>query len=137
MISRWTTAGLAAALLWSCAADPPSSAPDMAGGNGAGQPAVVQGGAGGAAAVSCDAAPGYAEVSAFMKCSMCHSSARPAAERSGAPAAIDFDSEAAARANARAAQRMVSGGFMPPPGSGITLTNAEKQQLYTWAMCVE
>jgi hypothetical protein len=29
----------------------------------------------------------------------------------------------------------VNGGIMPPPSSGITLTDEEKQTLYKWALC--
>ena len=88
------------------------------------------------APVSCSSPPEYADVAAFRKCTLCHSSERSGPQRSGAPAAINFDSEAAAKPYASAAQRMVSGGIMPPPNSGVTLTDPEKQQLYAWSSCM-
>jgi hypothetical protein len=79
--------------------------------------------------------PGYAQVAAFNTCVMCHAASRAAAARHSAPPSVNFDSEAAALNYANEAVTMVMAGAMPPRASGLTLTNAEKQQLYTWAMC--
>ena len=88
------------------------------------------------APLDCTSPPEYADVAAFRTCTLCHSSERSGAGRLGAPAAINFDSEAEAKPYASAAQRVVSGGIMPPRSSGVSLTEAEKQQLYTWASCM-
>lgn len=79
--------------------------------------------------------PKYADVAALTKCSTCHSSQVSSAARKGAPASINFDTEAAANAKAEDAASEVNGGDMPPAGSGISLSEAEKQALYKWALC--
>jgi hypothetical protein len=80
-------------------------------------------------------APTYQQVSAFGKCVACHASSKTGAERKSAPPAVNFDTQAAAEANAQAAVSMVRAAAMPPAGSGLTLTEAEKGALYAWAMC--
>jgi hypothetical protein len=84
---------------------------------------------------SCDNPPSYAQVTAFTKCAHCHSASKTGAQRNGAPPNVNFDSEAAADAHATAASSAVLSGVMPPKSSGLTLTAAEKQQLYDYAMC--
>jgi uncharacterized membrane protein len=79
--------------------------------------------------------PTFAEVTAFTKCTTCHSSAKTGAQRVNAPADVNFDTEAAANGKAEEAASEVNKGDMPPRGSGITLTDTEKQQLYAWALC--
>ena len=79
--------------------------------------------------------PQLAEVSALQKCTTCHSSQKSGAARHGAPAAVNYDTETAARANAEDAASEVNGGDMPPKSSNITLSDAEKQALYKWALC--
>jgi uncharacterized membrane protein len=79
--------------------------------------------------------PAFADVTAFEKCSHCHSSKLEDAARNGAPTSINFDSEPSAKAAATKAASEVNGGHMPPPNSGITLDAQEKQALYEWAMC--
>jgi uncharacterized membrane protein len=80
--------------------------------------------------------PAYADVAIFDKCSMCHSSKLTAEERMEAPKDINFDTEAGADAKAAKAVTEVSAGDMPPRDSGIKVTDAEKQALYTWALCM-
>jgi uncharacterized membrane protein len=86
--------------------------------------------------MSCDGTvPAFEDVAALKKCVMCHSSALPEATRRGAPESVNFDTESAASARADQASTEVNGGIMPPPSSGITLTDEEKQTLYKWALC--
>ena len=80
-------------------------------------------------------APTFAEVTAFAKCVVCHASTKSAAQRQRAPTEINFDTEAAAQVYADKAVSEVMKGDMPPRASGLTLTEPEKQQLYSWAMC--
>ena len=79
--------------------------------------------------------PTYAQVTAFTKCSVCHSSAFMGAARQEAPADVNFDTEAGALAHAMKAAEEVNEGAMPPAGSGVTLTEMEKQDLYRWTLC--
>lgn len=79
--------------------------------------------------------PQYADVTALTKCSTCHSSKVSGNARQGAPAAVNFDTESAAKANAEDAASEVNGGDMPPRNSGVTLSEDEKQALYKWALC--
>jgi uncharacterized membrane protein len=79
--------------------------------------------------------PAYEDVAAFDKCVMCHDSMKAAGERKSAPINVNFDTQSAAESHALQAVSMVKAGAMPPAPSGLTLTDAEKQQLYTWAMC--
>ena len=79
--------------------------------------------------------PAFEDVTALTKCAMCHSSKLSGASRKSAPADINFDTKAAADAHAEKAASEVNGGSMPPAGSGITLSNDEKQALYKWALC--
>jgi hypothetical protein len=83
----------------------------------------------------CVGAPVYEDVAAFDKCVMCHDSMKAAAQRKSAPININFDTQAAAESHAMQAVNIVKAGVMPPIPSGLTLTEVEKQQLYTWAMC--
>jgi uncharacterized membrane protein len=86
--------------------------------------------------VSCDGTvPAYADVTAFEKCSTCHSSELSGSERRGALASVNFDTESAAQAKAEDAAAEVKEGAMPPKSSGIKLTDQEKQDLYKWALC--
>jgi uncharacterized membrane protein len=87
--------------------------------------------------VNCSAqtAPGFGEVTAFQKCTRCHSSTLGESARSKAPDDVNFDTLDAAKAHANEAAHEVYAGDMPPKDSGTTLTDAEKQQLYLWALC--
>ena len=82
-------------------------------------------------------APTFQQVTAFAKCVGCHASTKSGVDRHYAPASVNFDTRAAAEANAQSAVTMVRTGQMPPAGSGLTLTDAEKRQLYDWAMCAD
>jgi uncharacterized membrane protein len=77
----------------------------------------------------------YADVTAFTKCATCHASSKTGAARAEAPVNINFDTEALADMNRMKAASEVNEGAMPPKDSGITLTDAEKQTLYKWALC--
>jgi uncharacterized membrane protein len=79
--------------------------------------------------------PTYAEVSAFDKCVMCHSSEISGGARRGAPSSWNFDTYEAADARAQDAVLEVFRGNMPLPGSGVTITAAERQALITWGLC--
>jgi len=83
----------------------------------------------------CADAPAFAEVAIFDKCTMCHSSTLTGAARNGAAVDVNFDTHPAAMASANAAVSAVNNGFMPPAGSGITVTQAEIDALELWAMC--
>ena len=86
--------------------------------------------------VSCTGTiPAYAEVDAFEKCTMCHSSALMGTARNSAPVSANFDTEAGAEAHDDEIAHEVSEGAMPPPASNITLTAAEKDELLKWALC--
>jgi uncharacterized membrane protein len=80
-------------------------------------------------------APKYADVTIFQKCTMCHSSKLSGSARRSAPMEINFDTYAAAEKNASQAVGDVKAGNMPPRGSGVTVTDAEKTQLELWEMC--
>jgi uncharacterized membrane protein len=88
------------------------------------------------AVIDCAAtAPAFQEVTAFTKCSNCHSSQLAESARHGAPEGVDFDSESAAVARASEAAALVTSGAMPPLGSGVSIGEDEKRALYQWAMC--
>jgi uncharacterized membrane protein len=78
----------------------------------------------------------YDDVALFDKCVMCHSSElMGAAARHQAPANINFDMSDLASAIAKTAVPEVKAGQMPPPASGISVTEAEKQKFYAWVEC--
>ena len=79
--------------------------------------------------------PSFEHVTAFQQCVMCHAATKTGAARGYAPSDVNFDTRAAAEAQATHAVIVVMTGIMPPRASGLTLTAAEKQQLYDWAMC--
>jgi uncharacterized membrane protein len=78
--------------------------------------------------------PTFPEVSAFHKCINCHSTTKVESARQGAPAGVDYDTYAAAMANAHAGMEQVYKDLMPPPGYA-DLNEAEKNQIYRWASC--
>jgi uncharacterized membrane protein len=139
MSTRLTCTALFALVGLACTSDV-SSVPPPAQGYG-GYDYGVSSGYGSSAPVpapsdtSCASAPAYAQVSAFAKCAGCHSSTKAGAQRNGAPSSVNFDAEALADASANRAASVVMAGIMPPPGSSVKLTDAEKQQLYDYAMC--
>jgi uncharacterized membrane protein len=79
--------------------------------------------------------PTFEQITAFDKCANCHASTKLGADRHGAPASVNFDSATAAEAHGEAAVSLVRAGVMPPPTSGFSLTQAEKEQVYEWVMC--
>jgi uncharacterized membrane protein len=89
---------------------------------------------GGGAAVDCKTVtvPKYAEMTAWGKCTNCHSSTLSGGSRAGAPAGIDFDKYDAAVMDADRALSEVESGAMPPGGG---LSGAEKTQIINWASC--
>ena len=78
--------------------------------------------------------PKFAAMTAWAKCTTCHSSTLASDARRGAPADINYDKYADARAKAQIAMDEVYAGSMPLPGSPA-LTDEEKTQIYTWASC--
>ena len=86
--------------------------------------------------VDCDGdIPTFEEVAAFEKCTMCHSSELMGEDRMGAPADDNWDDEEEAIEHRELIAHEVFEGEMPPEESGITLTAAEEQDLYLWALC--
>jgi uncharacterized membrane protein len=84
--------------------------------------------------VDCEASEpvSYAELTITSACTSCHSSTLAAADRSGAPVGVDYDSHAAAAENAEHGAEVVNGGSMPPEG-GVSTEAAE--EFYVWALC--
>lgn len=78
--------------------------------------------------------PTYAQVAAIEICTNCHSSELSGAARNNAPADDNFDTYAGAEEKATEMVEEVFGGDMPPKGT-FTLTDAQKQELYLWALC--
>ena len=85
--------------------------------------------------MECGGGARFAQVAIFKKCTMCHSSTLSGTARRSAPAEINFDVYASTEKYLVAAVGAVKAGDMPPPGSGVTVTDAEKQGLYAWDMC--
>jgi uncharacterized membrane protein len=81
------------------------------------------------------AVPTFAQVDAFTTCKACHSSTLSGANRKEAPADINFDTYADAKAHAEKAASEVSGGAMPPADSKLTVSQSAKDTLYRWALC--
>lgn len=85
--------------------------------------------------VDCDAVPKFSEITAWTKCTGCHTaSVDDPVLRGGAPVGVDFDELASAREWAEAAMDEVYAGDMPPEREPQP-TAAEKQQIYDWASC--
>ena len=80
--------------------------------------------------------PTYAEIktAGLAKCTTCHSSQVTGAGRVAAPDSVNFDTYAAAKAEAKQAAIEVNEGAMPPAGSPDP-SDAEKEALYKWALC--
>jgi uncharacterized membrane protein len=80
--------------------------------------------------------PTFSQVTALSAvCTNCHSSTKTGDARNGAPDEDNWDVYATARAEAAEIAEEVEEGAMPPPGSGFTLTAAQKEQLLLWAEC--
>ena len=80
-------------------------------------------------------APTFAQVAAFKVCVNCHASTKGVTQRSSAPLDVNFDTERDADAHAVRAMMLVMSGLMPPRASGLSVSDADKQQLYDWVMC--
>ncbi|MBK7827083.1 hypothetical protein [Nannocystis sp.] len=78
--------------------------------------------------------PKYAAMTAWARCTNCHSSSLSGGSRAGAPSGINYDSYDAAVADADIALSQVDSGSMPPSGSP-KLSAAEKDQIINWASC--
>jgi uncharacterized membrane protein len=80
--------------------------------------------------------PTYSQIktTGLTKCTSCHASALKTTARADAPASINFDTFADAKAEAKGAASEVNGGAMPPAGYP-KLSEEEKQALYKWALC--
>jgi len=83
----------------------------------------------------CEDVPTYADVSAFDKCTMCHSSSLSGPDRNNAPMDHNFDTYDGAADHADHIAEEAEGNNMPPPASGITITAAEREALIKWATC--
>ena len=84
----------------------------------------------------CASAPAtFAQVEAFKVCVTCHATTKSIAQRSSAPIDVNFDTERDAAAHANRAVMLVMSGLMPPSASGLSVSDAAKRQLYSWAMC--
>ncbi len=88
----------------------------------------------GGSQVDCKAitVPKFAEMTAWSKCTNCHSTTLSGAARIGAPTAINFDKYDEAVMDADLARSEVESGSMPPGGG---LSAAEKTQIVDWASC--
>jgi uncharacterized membrane protein len=79
--------------------------------------------------------PTFAQVNVFTNvCANCHGVDVAGEDRQGAPADINFDDFASAKAHAEKAASEVNGGDMPPGGSD-EIAPADKEALYKWALC--
>jgi uncharacterized membrane protein len=88
--------------------------------------------------VDCKSAAGvptFSQVDAFTTCSACHSSKLTGTARKEAPADINFDDYASAKAHAEIAVSEVNSGAMPPADSKLMLTQSAKDKLYLWGLC--
>ena len=86
--------------------------------------------------VDCDDdVPEYKDVALLEKCTTCHDSSKTGDERNEADDDVNFDTEAAAMKSAMKAAEEVYEGEMPPKSANITVTQAEKDALYKWALC--
>jgi hypothetical protein len=79
--------------------------------------------------------PAFDEVAAFDKCTQCHSSELSGDDRMNAPEDDNWDDYEEAMEHAEEIAHEVFEGEMPPEDSGITLTAAEEEDLYLWALC--
>lgn len=84
--------------------------------------------------VDCQAitVPKYTEMTAWAKCTSCHSTAVSGPGRAGAPTDINFDKYDDAVMDADRAKSEVEMGAMPPGGG---LSADEKTQIVDWASC--
>lgn len=79
-------------------------------------------------------APSYAALTIWPLCTDCHSASKTGAARNKAPVGVDFDSYAAAKAQAASAAAQVNAGLMPER-TDAQPSAEQKAALFAWAMC--
>ncbi len=96
--------------------------------------AVTACGGGGGSQVDCKAitVPKYAEMTAWAKCTSCHSTTLNGPSRAAAPPNITSDKSDDGVMDADLARSEVERGAMPPGGG---LSADEKAQIVDWASC--
>lgn len=87
-------------------------------------------------AVDCTKAvvPKFGAMTVWATCTNCHASTKIGRARLDAPSDVNFDSYAAAKVHASSSAGQVKAGKMPPSGYPQP-TDAQKQDLYNWAVC--
>jgi uncharacterized membrane protein len=83
----------------------------------------------------CADAPRYEDVEIFATCTMCHASTLVGADRNGALATVNFDTYDDATMSAARGLERVEAGAMPPPASGLSVTQVETDELERWLVC--
>ena len=83
----------------------------------------------------CVDAPAYEDVEIFATCTMCHASTLVGADRNGALVTVNFDTYDAAMTSASRGLERVQAGAMPPPGSGLSVSQAQTEELERWIVC--
>jgi hypothetical protein len=89
----------------------------------------------GADSNECLDVPSFGEVAGFTKCRTCHDSSLTGADRNGAPAAYNFDDYDVASGLADRIAMLVAREEMPPASSGVTVTDTQRAEIVTWALC--
>jgi len=85
----------------------------------------------------CDSGPipTFDEVEILRHCVGCHATTLTGEARKDAPPNVNFDEYDSAVLMAERGALYVFHDVMPPPAAGITVTQAEKDQFYLWALC--
>ena len=85
----------------------------------------------------CEAAdaPRFADIEMFATCTMCHASTLEGDARKGAILSVNFDTAEAAMMSAARGLERVDAGAMPPPSSGLSVTQSEIDELERWVLC--
>lgn len=79
-------------------------------------------------------ASSYASLTIWPLCTDCHAASKTGKAREDAPVGVNFDSYAAATAQAASAAAQVNAGLMPPRDE-VQPSAEQKQALYAWAAC--
>jgi uncharacterized membrane protein len=77
----------------------------------------------------------FSELTIWPICINCHASSKMGTARMLAPANVNFDTHAAAMAQATRAAIRVNNGTMPPPGGTTAPSADQKAALINWAVC--